>query len=120
MRETKKKRWPLFVVVGLLFILLIFAVDGIQRRFIYNDRTVQLQAYYGQLDSVITHRFNRHYRLLTSWTYHLKHKEESGIANFSHYIEMERVDIGKLVEEVESPDLARKISRNLIESEHSR
>ncbi len=90
MRETKKKRWPLFVVVGLLFILLIFAVDGIQRRFIYNDRTVQLQAYYGQLDSVITHRFNRHYRLLTSWTYHLKHKEESGIANFSHYIEMEQ------------------------------
>ncbi len=90
MREDKKKRWPLFVVVGLLFILLIFAVDGIQRRFIYNDRTVQLQAYYGQLDSVITHRFGRHYRILTSWTYHLKHKEESGIANFRRFIETEQ------------------------------
>ncbi|WP_026495506.1 hybrid sensor histidine kinase/response regulator [Butyrivibrio sp. WCD3002] len=96
MRVKPKRRWIVATLFVILFILLAFVVDGIQRRFIYNDRMVQLTTYYDQLDSVITHRFARHQKILSSWMYHLKNKNETGIDSFHDYISSE-----KLIWEVE-------------------
>ncbi len=89
MRSYSKKRWSVIAAISILFVILAFSVDGIQRRFIYNDRMIQLTAYYGQLESIVTNRFNRHFRLLTSWNYHLNHKDNTGISDFKSYIASE-------------------------------
>ncbi|WP_026524558.1 ATP-binding protein [Butyrivibrio sp. MB2005] len=96
MRIQPKRRWIVVTLFIILFILLAFVVDGIQRRFIYNDRMVQLTTYYDQLDSVITHRFARYQKILSSWMYHLQNKNETGIDSFHDYVSSE-----KLIWEVE-------------------
>ena len=96
MRIQPKRRWIVVTLFIILFILLAFAVDGIQKSFIYNDRMVQLTTYYDQLDSVITHRFSRYKKILSSWMYHLQNKNETGIDSFHDYVSSE-----KLIWEVE-------------------
>ena len=90
MRSVNKSKWTVPIVIALLFAILIFAVNGIQSRFIYSDRMVQLTTYYSQLESVITTRFTRHFKLLRSWSYHLEHEESSGIGDFNNYISTEK------------------------------
>ena len=90
MRSAKKSKWTVPIVIALLFIILILLVNTIQSRFIYSDRMVQLTTYYSQLESVITTRFTRHFKLLRSWSYHLEHEKESGIGNFTNYISTEK------------------------------
>ena len=90
MRSAKVSKWPVPIVIALLFAILIFAINSIQSRFIYSDRMVQLTTYYAQLESVITTRFTRYYKLLRSWSYHLEHEESSGIGNFANYISTEK------------------------------
>ena len=90
MRSAKVSKWPVPIVIALLFAILIFAINSIQSRFIYSDRMVQLTTYYSQLESVITTRFTRHFNLLRSWSYHLEHEESSGIGNFANYISTEK------------------------------
>jgi signal transduction histidine kinase/AmiR/NasT family two-component response regulator len=89
MRSYSKKRWSVIAVISILFVILAFSVDGIQRRFIYNDRMIQLTTYFSQLESIVTNRFNRHFRLLTTWNYHLNHQETTGISDFRNYISAE-------------------------------
>ena len=90
MRNKIKKWWLMIIATLILFIFLAFSVDGIQKQFIYNDRALQLTTYYEQLDAVITYRFARYFRLLTSWTYHLKHLSTTGIHNFDDYVSAEK------------------------------
>ena len=87
--EKKASKWTMPVTIALLFVVLIFAVNTIQDRFIYSDRVVQLTTYFSQLEAVISTRFTRYYKLLRSWSYHLVHEESSGIGDFNNYISTE-------------------------------
>ncbi len=88
--EKKASKWTMPVTIALLFVVLIFAVNTIQDRFIYSDRVVQLTTYFSQLELVISTRFTRYYKLLRSWSYHLEHEESSGIGDFNNYISTEK------------------------------
>ncbi|WP_051205405.1 hybrid sensor histidine kinase/response regulator [Butyrivibrio sp. FC2001] len=88
--EKKASKWTMPVTIALLFVVLIFAVNTIQDRFIYSDRVVQLTTYFSQLEAVISTRFTRYYKLLRSWSYHLEHEESSGIGDFNNYISTEK------------------------------
>ncbi|WP_408069679.1 hybrid sensor histidine kinase/response regulator [Butyrivibrio sp. JL13D10] len=88
--EKTTSKWTMSVTIALLFVVLIFAVNTIQDRFIYSDRIVQLTTYFSQLESVISTRFTRYHKLLRSWSYHLEHKKSSGIEDFCDYISTEK------------------------------
>ncbi|WP_049945214.1 hybrid sensor histidine kinase/response regulator [Butyrivibrio sp. AC2005] len=88
--EKMKSKWTMPVTIALLFVVLIFAVNTIQGRFIYSDRAVQLTTYFSQLESVISTRFTRYYKLLRSWSYHLEHEKSSGIYDLKNYISTEK------------------------------
>ena len=88
--EKKTTKWTMFITIASLFVVLIFAVNTIQSRFIYSDRMIQLTTYFSQLESVISTRFTRYFKILKSWSYHLEHEESSGIGNFQNYIYTEK------------------------------
>ncbi|WP_051656831.1 hybrid sensor histidine kinase/response regulator [Butyrivibrio sp. AE3004] len=90
MRSEKITKWVVPVVTALLFAVLIFVVNIIQNRYVYSDRIVQLTTYYSQLESAVTTRFTRYYKLLKSWSYHLEHEKSSGISDFLIYINTEK------------------------------
>ncbi|SEM46212.1 MULTISPECIES: hybrid sensor histidine kinase/response regulator [unclassified Butyrivibrio] len=90
MRSAIKSKWTVPIAIVILFAVLIFMVNSIQSRFIYSDRMVQLTTYYSQLESIISTRFTRYYKLLRSWSYHLEHEKSSGIEDFNSYISTEK------------------------------